>query len=319
MNLKDNLEIILITYNRKQYLMETFDQIFADNSPIKDLQITILDNKSTDGTTEYISEFIKDKHNVKHIVHNRNIGGNGNIARAFEIASKKYVWVLCDDDAYDWTYWSEIEQALEDNYDAVFTLLDHFEYYINDASIFRAATFLPAVIYKTELITGDVMQNAMASIINLFPHLSVMSEVINENKRIFIPEHSVVKVCNRIKGSVEEGFYRGANKSNVHPYVRDMFFIVGFINSVQMIKDKKKRTFILNHMSAKNTGFYREVCANFKRNRLYYNNSLKNTFDILAAVNFFQKIQFLIGLIWLDIVFYIKKFILRQYKYRLKS
>lgn len=41
MYIKENLQIILITYNRKNYLQRTFDQIFADNSPIKGFDITI--------------------------------------------------------------------------------------------------------------------------------------------------------------------------------------------------------------------------------------------------------------------------------------
>ena len=59
MNLKDKLDIVLITYNRKNCLQKTFEQIFAENSPIKDFDITILNNASTDGTSEFIEKYCK--------------------------------------------------------------------------------------------------------------------------------------------------------------------------------------------------------------------------------------------------------------------
>ena len=82
--LKDTLEIILITYNRKPFLQNTFKQLLAETSPVKDLDITVLDNCSTDGTSDYLKELCSKHPNIKHVRHNRNIGGNANIARAIE-------------------------------------------------------------------------------------------------------------------------------------------------------------------------------------------------------------------------------------------
>ena len=99
--LKDKLEIILVTYNRKSYLQKTLEYLFEENSPVKNLQITILDNKSNDGSSELIDEYAKKYSNLIHIINNRNIGGNGNITKAFTISKKDYVWVICDDDKFD--------------------------------------------------------------------------------------------------------------------------------------------------------------------------------------------------------------------------
>ena len=122
MDLNNKLDIVLITYNRKEFLEETFGQIFAQDSPIKDFDITILDNHSTDGTSEFIQEYCLKHPNIKHIRNKVNIGGNANIAKALvEIPTKEYVWVLCDNDSYDWSAWNEIEQAVKDNYDVIMT------------------------------------------------------------------------------------------------------------------------------------------------------------------------------------------------------
>lgn len=110
--LKNTLEIILITYNRKPYLEKTFKRLLAEDSPVKDLQITVLDNCSSDGTSEYLSDLSKKYKNIKHIRHNRNIGANANIARAFEIATKPYLWILADDDDFDFTDFNQVQEAL---------------------------------------------------------------------------------------------------------------------------------------------------------------------------------------------------------------
>ena len=93
-SIKDSLEIIVITYNRAKYLERTFAQIFAPESPVRDFDITVLDNKSTDNTAQVVAEYQKRFPNLRHVVNNRNIGGNANIAKAFTEAKKEYLWIL---------------------------------------------------------------------------------------------------------------------------------------------------------------------------------------------------------------------------------
>ena len=125
--MKNTLGILLVTYNRKEYLKRTFKQILAVDSPIKDLDITILDNASTDGSSELIDEYSKSFPNIKHIRHVANIGGNANICRAFELAAssgKEYVWVLCDDDKYNFSNWDEVKSSI-DNKDDIICVADY--------------------------------------------------------------------------------------------------------------------------------------------------------------------------------------------------
>ena len=99
-----DLQLFLITYNRKKKLQFTLDSLL--NSPVAKYDITVLDNASTDGTSEMLDEYAEKHENIKHVRHNVNIGGNANICRAFEMAAscgKKYAWILCDDDRYDWS------------------------------------------------------------------------------------------------------------------------------------------------------------------------------------------------------------------------
>ena len=119
----DALQVVLITYNRRRALGHTLERIFADDSPLRRCQVTVLDNCSTDGTGELLAEAAARHPNLAVVTHRRNIGGNANIVRAFESAAKKYIWVLCDDDDFDWSGWAPVERALaSDEYDLVFTV-----------------------------------------------------------------------------------------------------------------------------------------------------------------------------------------------------
>ncbi len=304
-NLNEILEIIIITYNRKDYLSNTLKQLFDDNSPVRSLDVTIINNKSNDGTDEVINEYSKKFNNIKHIINKRNIGGNANIARAFEISSKKYFWILCDDDNYDFQYFDEIIEGIQENYDIILTSKYDLKIKENIATILRQLTFLPSGVYKTENITNDVMQNMMYNVSNMFPHLIAGISVINKNGKIFIPKHEVVKPIR-----IVQDYNRGIN--DLHPYYRDMFWVVGFINSIQYIKDKKIKNFVINNFKPQKSGFFRAISSEFKYNSIIYNNSLKNIFDIFAGLNFYQRFVFLIAVLWLNIVYFVKKFILRK-------
>lgn len=103
---KDLLSIVIITYNRSSFLEHTLKELLL-NSPFSDCEITVLNNCSTDNTLEVCEKFHNDNECVNNqlsIVTNRfNIGGDANILRATEYGSRKYMWILADDDRYDFS------------------------------------------------------------------------------------------------------------------------------------------------------------------------------------------------------------------------
>lgn len=292
MDLHKDFEIILITYNRIEYLQNTFNQIFADNSPIKNLPMTILDNKSTDGTSELIQEYARKFPNIKHIIHNRNIGGNANIARAFEMASKKYVWILCDDDEYDWRGWDEAVQAMENNYDAI-VVANYSNPEKNLAQLVKQLTFVPGAIYKTENITETVMVNAEFNLSNMFAQLAIVCHLINENKRFYICKKGLVTM---IPHGGEETYTRGLENGYIHPYMKNILWPVGFCNSIRMIKDKDMREYILDNVTINDDNWLKYCLCFLELNRDLSNNSSKNFFDVFCALNFRQRLAF--GFCW---------------------
>jgi len=177
-----NLEIFLITYNRSNYLHDTLDKILEEKSPIKDNKITILDNCSTDNTQEVIDHFKKE--NITYIKNNRNIGGNANIAKAFEMASEEYLWILCDDDEYNWNGWNEVVDAIEKNYDAI-VVANYCDPKKNIGRLVKQMTFVPSTIYRISNISNEVMSNIEYLISTMFPHLGIACDLINR-KKIYI-------------------------------------------------------------------------------------------------------------------------------------
>ena len=243
MNLKEKLQIILITYNRKNTLKTTLDEILSENSPIKDLPITILDNASTDGTSEMVDYYCTRFRNIEHVRHNRNIGGNANICRAFEMASKEYVWVLCDDDHFDFSNWGEISNALNSNkYDMIFTINNlGIIYTLTLPILLFLSSFVPGCIYRTQNLTETCMVNMYGSINTWFPQSIFSIDILVNNKgKYFIPSKNIVirTVVDNLDGKV---LHRGQDLKKEHPDLARMYWHVGYMKALKSVVNKKQR------------------------------------------------------------------------------
>ena len=235
--IKDKLQIILITYNREHFLSETLTSIFGVSSPVKDYDITILDNHSTDGTALLVQKYQSTHVNLKYICHNKNIGGNANIARAFEIARKKYLWILCDDDEYDWSAWNEIEDAIRGN-KKIICVADFNIPSVrrNDtAYLIHQLTFLPSLIIDTSLLSDTAIRNIYDSTVFMFPHLAPVIMHVNQGGNIHLTSRPMVHFG---RHEVDNSFLRGYSETEIFGRARTMSMIVGFANLVSDISDK---------------------------------------------------------------------------------
>ncbi|TXJ39510.1 glycosyltransferase family 2 protein [Brachyspira aalborgi] len=239
-----DLDIILITFNRINKLKEIVSDMLNYNSPIKNCCIKFLDNCSTDGTSKFLEELEKKYKNITHIRHKMNIGGNANIVRAFEYVSKKYFWILCDDDRLDFTYWEHIREALESNkYDLIQVYSDAKVTYGETqknklAKLILEIVFVPGAIYKSRNIISDVLYNSYINIYSYIPHMSLISKIVNDKKDIYFCPYDKNIV---IQNSSEAGYFRGIKKY-IHPFVKYMDLSIGFILSLQLFDDKKLRS-----------------------------------------------------------------------------
>lgn len=252
------------------------------------MNITILDNVSTDGTSELIEKYRKIYPNIRHIVHNRNIGGNANIARAFEIAKAKYLWILCDDDFYNFKHFDEIKSAILSNqYDCILTEWKYLFTAIDYPFVINTLAFVPAGIYKTENITATVMCNIESNIMYSFPHLALGCSLLNNKKKFYVPKFRVIKQCANME------FTRGLNPE-VHFRQRYVNLFSGYINSNQMILDKKLRKQCCDVLWIGKSFFY-SMIAFWGTNKLYS----YNITDVFLGLTNFQRLQFILAGIYL--------------------
>lgn len=290
-NINELLDIFIITYNRATKLEATFEQLFSNNSPIRNLEITVIDNNSTDNTAFIVQKYQKKYQNLKYIKNKYNIGGNANIMKAFYMAEKKYVWILADNDYYNWESWNEVESGIIDEKDAI--MVSTYELPTeNIAQFFIQTTFLPGVIYKTELIDNDVMGNMAFNIPNMFPHLAVSSKLINEKKEVLIVKKAIIDIgCNADENTGVYKYSRGYSDKIIHPLMRDMNWITGYANSLYMIQDEKLRSYIATH----NKFYISELNSAkiFFYNDKESNGNLYNLLSVFCVLNIPNKIRFL--------------------------
>ena len=291
MKIQEQLEIFLPTYNRKRFLANTLAQLAAPESPVRGCRMTILNNASTDGTKELLEEYTARFPNIKVIHHSKNIGGNANIARCYELATAPFVWAVCDDDSFRWDSWHEIQEALEsDQYDIMLTSTTQLRGTNDIAKIIRQLTFVPAGIFRTKFITDTVLINMYNNVPNLFPHLALSCEIINKKGSIFLPQRDIIADTALAVGDIDN-YLKGTEKTTYTPQsAREMFWTPGFFNSLQLLEDEKLRTYVKNHLGRH--GFFGYLIGAFRQNYIKYHSSKINVRLMINNMNLWQRFQF---------------------------
>ncbi len=89
---------IIVTYNRLQLLKESINSVLMYKDKIK--KIIVVNNASTDGTTEYLDNICNSENKLVHVKLEKNIGGSGGfyegIKKSFEY-NCDWVWIMDDD------------------------------------------------------------------------------------------------------------------------------------------------------------------------------------------------------------------------------
>ena len=231
----DKLEIVLITYNRYKDLDNTLKQFVS--SPFSECKITILDNCSDDKTPEICEKYLNLYPKMNIIRHKKNIGGNANILRAVETSNSIYTWIICDDDSYDFSECKDIINAIDsEKFDLISPgsqgeqewergLSTSVKKLVEKGSnYFIARSFVPGIIFKTELFDSVCLVNGYANIHNLFPHFPFANKSLENDFTIYISQKNIITM----------GIDNVASFSIV-------YFLTSWINSCSIIKDKKLR------------------------------------------------------------------------------
>jgi glycosyltransferase involved in cell wall biosynthesis len=233
--IEEKLEIVLITYNRYNDLENTLKQFL--HGSFSSCKITILDNCSSDKTPQVCDKYHRLFPDLTVVRHVKNIGGNANILRAVETSKSMYTWVICDDDSFDFSKCQDVVDAIDSE---KFDLIspgslgeDGWERGLsttvkklveNGSPYFLARSFIPGLIFKTELFDSICMMEGFVNIHNFFPLFPFIYKSFEQNFSIYL---SKSKIVNR-------GTHNMASFSSVN-------YIEGWINSCLIIKEKQLR------------------------------------------------------------------------------
>lgn len=239
----DNLQVFIVTYNRSKYLRRTLTQLLAETSPVRNCEIIILDNHSTDATRNVAEEFASGR-NITVITHPRNIGGNANIVRAMELARlDSYVWTLGDDDFYDFENWPEVESAMDRGEKAIclarYILPD--EQKDDVAHQLVQATFITGMIIHSSLYTDTVVSEAHNAIHTLFPQLIPVISLVNHGGHIFVVSRPIAFNGDDGHEGKDVSYYRGSDISEVSSYSRLQTWLIGWSETIAGLRAWKLR------------------------------------------------------------------------------
>lgn len=288
--LKDKLQICIITYNRKKYIKRTLDQLLAEDSPIKDFDIAVFDNASTDGTSELIEEYCSKYPNLKHIRNKINVGGNANVIKTFEYAiksKKEYFWGLCDDDKYDFSNWAEVEKNISQKKDIICVANYIIRYNKNEkislSDKLIQMTFFPAGIYRIDLLESNVLVNMYYSISDCFPHLCLTIHAINNNKEIEVLDKPIVYNGLHCNESCKELSYtRGSVVTERAIKFEHSSWILGYANILNLlnIKRQKKKELMVSAI------LHNEIYGNWLKfySDMFYRYFDKRRYDYLYEI-----------------------------------
>jgi len=98
MNKKEKIFAVVVTYNRLDLLKECLNSLTSQT--VKPEKILVINNGSTDGTTEFLNFLIKKNELVEHIKLESNTGGSGGQYIGIKTAYEKgadWIWTMDDD------------------------------------------------------------------------------------------------------------------------------------------------------------------------------------------------------------------------------
>ena len=177
---------VIVSYNRKFLLKEAIDHLLDQDA--QGFDILVIDNASTDGTKEYISNYIDRKEILYHNT-GSNLGGAGGFSKGIRLAVEmgyEYVWVMDDDTMVQ-------KDALRQLLAAKDLLVQSFGFLCSDVRWIdgsSCAMNVPNIddhwYEDTELLKKGIIKVKQCSFVSCFIPAAVVKEVGLPIKEFFI-------------------------------------------------------------------------------------------------------------------------------------
>jgi len=179
------LSIVMPVYNEKKTLMDIFDKVMQVDLGNVEKEIVLVDDASTDGSSEILRDIIKHYSGVKAHFHEKNLGKGASLRDGFKLTTGDYVVVQDADLEYDPNDYQKLLREVFDNgVDAVYG--SRFSGCYKDMSNLhyignKLLTLISNILY-------GVMLTDMETCYKLLPGDFVRSIDIKSNRFNFEPE-----------------------------------------------------------------------------------------------------------------------------------
>lgn len=233
--IEKKLEILLITYNRSKDLENTFKQLLK--GPFVNCKFTVLDNCSTDETPDICSKYQEIFPNMDVIRHKLNIGANSNYLRAVETSNSIYTWILGDDDLYNFSDCNDVIDAIDSEEADIIIVTSHFqrgwerglstttkELLKRGSRYYHTLSFMPAIIFKTDLFDSECMHEGYLNEYTLYSHFPFINKTVEEDFKVYVSNKEIVQ-----------------NQDDHKPGYSLIQATLGWMNSCLLIKDQDIR------------------------------------------------------------------------------
>jgi len=239
MPLEDQLEVLCITYNRAGHLDRTLGQLV--DSPLERCRITVLDNASTDATPEVCARRSADLPHLQTVRHPKNVGASANYLRAVELATAPYTWVICDDDSYDFARFGDVSQAICSGEFDLISLGSAAGTYRWVRGLATTTTelrrvkpgfhfissFVPSLIFRTDLFDSTALSQGYRAAGNLFPHFPFLNACVSQRRSLYIAQEQVL--------------FRNEGQNVLSP----LHFLTLWVNNCRTIADPQLRSQVI--------------------------------------------------------------------------
>lgn len=177
---------VVVTYNRKELLKENIEALINQN--YKSFDILVVDNNSTDGTKEYIENYIKSK-KIMYMNTEKNLGGAGGFNFGIKECMKKkykYIWIMDDDTIPEKNALESIvnkKEFLKDKFSFICSLVKFNE---KDLCVMNVPTINGAWLDEYYNIENGLVKLNSCSFVSCFVNANVVKKVGLPIKEFFI-------------------------------------------------------------------------------------------------------------------------------------
>lgn len=181
---KKRIAAVVVTYNRKELLKENIECLLRQKPMAP--SVLIIDNHSTDGTGEFIRDYIlQDK--IEYYDTGSNLGGAGGFAYGIRKAVElgfEYIWVMDDDCMPTETALEELLKADRE--------LQHSYGFLSSKVLWKDGNLCEmnlqrdTITHTVDHLEGEMKPVVMASFVSLFLPTAVVKEMGLPIKEFFI-------------------------------------------------------------------------------------------------------------------------------------